>query len=159
MGEANEWSEEKEVFEDVQLEAKKADIEKFIACGVVSKNLLEVLEVFTAPAVTPEHVLNPACKTCNKCTICFETGGQTFMEKMQTEAFKAHIWRIPNQERDAAKYRYRIKYISDPNALPLPDNYQISYMQHLSLRNAFSKLELEAQEEQDQGDQCQSPGI
>ena len=43
MGEANEWSEEKEVFEDVQLEAKKADIEKFIACGVVSKNLLEVL--------------------------------------------------------------------------------------------------------------------
>ena len=40
MGEANEWSEEKEVFEDVQLEAKKADIEKFIACGVVSKNLL-----------------------------------------------------------------------------------------------------------------------
>ena len=81
------------------------------------------------------------------------------MEKMQTEAFKAHIWRIPNQERDAAKYRYRIKYISDPNALPLPDNYQISYMQHLSLRNAFSKLELEAQKEQDQGDQCRSPGI
>ena len=45
------------------------------------------------------------------------------MERMQTEAFKAHIWRVPAQEGDVAKYRYRIKYKRDPSALQLPDNY------------------------------------
>ena len=37
--------------------------------------------------------------------------------------------------------------MQDPSALQLPDNYQISYMRHLSLRNAFSKLEPDAQKE------------
>ena len=131
----------------MQLEAKKAEVDKFLDCGVVSKILHQMLEVVTALTVTPEHVLNSACKTCNICTICFETGGQTFMERMRTEAFKAHNLSIPNQEGDVAKYRYRIKYMQDPSALQLPNNYQISYMRHLSLRNAFSKLEPDAQKE------------
>ena len=103
-----------------------------------------MLEVFTAPPVAPEHVLNPSCKTCSKCTICLEQGGQTFIERMQTEAFKAHIWRIPNKE---GGYQYRIEYIVDPQANPLPDNYQLSYMRHLTLRKAFNVLEHAAQEE------------
>ena len=69
------------------------------------------------------------------------------MEKIQIDAFKAHIWRILTEKGDVAKYRYRIKYMVDHSPLHLPDNYQISYMKHLSLRIAFSKLEPEAQQE------------
>ena len=104
-----------------------------------------MLEVFTTPAVTPEHVLNPACKVCNKCTLCVETGGLTYLEQLQTEAFKAHIWRVSAKKGDAVNYRYRIKYMRDPSALELPDNYQISYQRHRNLRNSFSKLPEEAQ--------------
>ena len=67
------------------------------------------------------------------------------MERMQTKAFKAHFWRVPAQEGDVAKYRYRIKYMRDPSALQLLDNYHISYQRHRNLRNSFSKLEPEAQ--------------
>ena len=69
------------------------------------------------------------------------------MEKIQIDAFKAHIWRILNEKGDVAKYRYRTKYMLDPSALHLPDNYQISDVKHLSLRIAFSKLKPEAQQE------------
>ena len=116
------WSEGEEIFDAVHLEAQKADIDKFLDCGVVSKILHQMLEVFTAPAAAPEHMFKHSCKTCSKCKICFETGGQTFMEKLQTEAFKAHIWIIPNTEGDLAKYKYMIKDIQDPQAIPLPDN-------------------------------------
>ena len=27
-----------------------------------------------------------------------EEGGQSYVEKSQTEAFKAHLWRVPNQK-------------------------------------------------------------
>ena len=82
---------------------------------------------------------------CNKCTLCVETGGLTFLEQLQTEAFIAHIWRVPAKKGDVAIYRYRIKYMRDPSALELPDNYQISYQRHRNLRNSFSKLPEEAQ--------------
>ena len=98
-----------------------------------------MLEVFTALAVVPKHVLYPACKRRNKCTTCLETGGQTFLEKIQCDVFRAHIWRIPTEKGDA-KFRLRIKYMLDLSALHLPANYQISYMRHLSLRAVFSKL-------------------
>ena len=68
-----------------------------------------------------------------------------YIERMQTKAFKAHIWRVPDQEGDGAKYRYRIKYMRDPSALQLPDNYQISYQRHRNLRASWGKLEPEAQ--------------
>ena len=56
--------------------------------------------------------------------------------------------RVPTKEADrpnavSGQYRYKVKYITDPTALPLSDssNYQVSYKRHLSLRNTFSKLE------------------
>ena len=106
-----------------------------------------MLEVFTAPAVTPEHVLNPACKVCNKCTLYVETGGLTYLEQLQTEAFKAHIWRIPIKKGNPANYRYRIKYMRDPSTLELPDKYQINYHRHRNLRESYAKLPSSAQEE------------
>ena len=87
-----EWGEGKVWFEDVQLQVKKAEIEQFRECGVVSKTLHKMLEVFTAPPVRREHVLKDWCKNCNKCTVCFETGGKTFIETEQIAAFKARIW-------------------------------------------------------------------
>ena len=77
---------------------------------------------------------------CYKCTLCVETGGLTYLEQLQTEAFKAHV-----KKGNPASYRYRIKYMRDPSALELPDNYQISYHRHRNLRNSFSKLPEEAQ--------------
>ena len=73
-----------------------------------------------------------------------EEGGQTYVERSQTEAFKAHLWRIPNED---GGYHYQIEYIVDPQANPLPDNYMVSYQRHLQLRKAFSLLEPAAQEE------------
>ena len=75
-----------------------------------------------------------------------ETGGLTYLEQLQTEAFKAHIWRIPAKKGDVAKYRYRIQYMRDPSALQLPDNYQISYQRHRNLRASYAKLPFSAQE-------------
>ena len=68
-----------------------------------------------------------------------EQGGKTFVEKCQTEGFKAHIWRIPHAD---GNYHYEVEYIVDPQADPLPDNYMASYQ-----RKAFSGLEPEAQTE------------
>ena len=64
------------------------------------------------------------------------------MEKCQTEGFKAHLWRIPHEDKN---YHYEVDYIVDPQADPLPDNYMASYQRHQSLRKAFSGLEPEAQ--------------
>ena len=66
------------------------------------------------------------------------------MEKSQTEAFKAHLWRVPNQK---GGYHYEIEYIVDPTASPLPDNYMVSYQRHRQLRKSFALLEPETQEE------------
>ena len=137
----DEWGEGKLRFEDVQLEAKKAEIKQFLECAVVSKTLHKMLEVFSAPPVVPEHNLKDWCKSCKKCTTYFITGGQTFIETKQIAAFNAHIWRITTKEEDAT-FRFRIKYMLDQSALHLPDNYQISFM-----RAALSKLEPEAQRE------------
>ena len=79
-------------------EFKKEEIQKFRTCGAVSKNLYDRLEVFKAQPVLPEHVLNPACKQCSKCTLCMEQGGQTCVEWCQTEGFKDHLWRIPHAD-------------------------------------------------------------
>ena len=73
-----------------------------------------------------------------------EQGGQTFVEKCQTEGFKAHLWRIPHED---GTYHYEVDYIVDPQADTLPDNYMPSYQTHLALRKAFSALEPEAQTE------------
>ena len=66
------------------------------------------------------------------------------MEKSQTEAFKAHLWRVPNQK---GGYHYEIEYIVDPTASSLPDNYMVSYQRHKQLRRSFALLETETQEE------------
>ena len=71
-------------------------------------------------------------------------GGQTYVERSQTEAFRAHLWRISNED---GGYHYQIEYIVDPKANPLPDNYMVRYQRHLQLRKAFSFLETAAQEE------------
>ena len=113
-----------------------------MTCGAVSKNLYDWLEVITAQPVSPEHVLNPACKKCSKCTLCLEQGGQTFVERCQTKGFKSHFWRIPFAD---GGYPYEFDYIVDLQADLLPDNYMASYQRHLALRKAFSVLESEAQ--------------
>ena len=71
-----------------------------------------------------------------------ETGGQTYVERCQTEGFKAHLWRIPHQD---GTYHYEVEYLVDPLAEALPDNYMASYQRHQQLRKAFSSLEVEAQ--------------
>ena len=106
--------------------------------------IYDQLEIFTAPSPQFEHALNPACKQCSKCTLCMEEGGKTFVERCQTEAFKAHLWRIPNED---GGYHYEVEYIFDPQANPLPYNYMVSYQRHLQLRKAFSLLEPQPQEE------------
>ena len=112
-------SDDQEDLDEVCLEVKPEEIQKMLTCGTVSKPLYDRLEIFTAPRPQFEHVLNPSCKQCPKCKICMEEGGQTYMEKSQTEAFKAHLWRVPNQK---GGYHYEIEYIVDPTASSLPDN-------------------------------------
>ena len=92
------WSEDQEDFYELHLKAKKEEIQRFLICVAVSKNLHNRLDIFTAPPVIPEHVLNPACKQCSKFTLCMEEGGPTYVERSQTETFKAHLWRIPNED-------------------------------------------------------------
>ena len=108
----------------------------------MSKNLYDRLEVFSAKPVTPEHVWNPTCKQCSKCKVCMEQGGQTYVERCQTEGFKAHLWIIPHEDRH---YHYEVEYLVDPQASPLEDNYMASYQRHQFPRKAFSGLEPEAQ--------------
>ena len=105
-------------------------------------NLEARLNIFSAKKVTPEHVWKPTCKQCSKCNVCMETGGQTYVERCQTESFKAHLWRIPHQD---GTYHYEVEYLVDPLAEALPDNYMASYQRHQQLRKAFSSLEVEAQ--------------
>ena len=147
MDDTEQYSDDEEMFDAAHFDAKKADIDKFLTCGVVSTPLRQQLQIFSIPAPAPEHNLNPSCKTCVKCTICMEEdGGKTFMEKKQIDCFKTHIWRSYLKD-DTTKYKYKINYIEDPNTLPLPDNYQASYMTHISLRKSFSNLEPAAQAE------------
>ena len=73
-----------------------------------------------------------------------EQGGQTYLERSQTEAFKAHLWRIPNEN---GGHHYEIEYVVDPQATLLPDNYMVSYQRHLQLRKAFALLEPATQDE------------
>ena len=68
-----------------------------------------------------------------------EQGGQTYVERCQTEGFEAHLWRIPHED---GHY-----HLVDPQASPLEDNFMASYQPHNSLRKAFSGLEPEAQAE------------
>ena len=68
------------------------------------------------------------------------------MKNKQIDCCKTHIWRSYLED-DPTKYQYKINYIEDPNTLPLPENYQASYMRHISLRKSFSNLEPAAQAE------------
>ena len=70
--------------------------------------------------------------------------GQTFVEKCQTQGFKAHLWRIPHAD---GNYHYEVEYVVDPQADTQPDNYMASYQRHLALKKAFSVLESETQTE------------
>ena len=146
MDDTEQYSKDEEMFDAAYFEAKQSDVQNFLNCGIASTPLRQQLEIFTAPAPTPEHNLHPSSKTCVKCIICVEDGGKTFLEKKQLDCFKARIWRQPLED-DPTRYRYKINYIENPHALPLPNNYQASYMQHQSLRKTFDKLEPEAQAE------------
>jgi hypothetical protein len=70
--------------------------------------------------------------------------GQTFVEKCQTQGFKAHLWRIPHAD---GNYHYKVDYTVDPQADTLPGNYMASYHRHQALRKALSALESEAHTE------------
>ena len=50
-----------------------------------------------------------------------EQGGQKYVERCQTEGFRAHLWRKPHQD---GTYHYEVEYLVDPIVLssPLPDN-------------------------------------
>ena len=119
-------SDDQEDFDDVHLEVRRYEIQKML-----SKPLYDRLEIFTAPQPKFEHVLNPSCKQCSKCKLCMEEGGQTYVERSQTEAFKAHLWRVPNQK---GNYHYEIEYIVDPTANSLPDNYMVNYQEEFTAR-------------------------
>ena len=82
---------QEEGLEEARLEIKQEEIQNMLNCGAVSKNLYDRLEVFTAPGPQFEHNLKPGCKSCPKCKLCMEQGGQTYLERSQTEAFKAHL--------------------------------------------------------------------
>ena len=72
-----------------------------------------------------------------------ESGGQTFIEKCQTDGFKAHLWRI---EHGDGTYHYEVEYLVDPQqTFPLPDNYMQSYQRHKQLRSSYGQLPTEAQ--------------
>ena len=73
-----------------------------------------------------------------------ETGGQTYVEKCQTDGFRAHLWRRPHQD---GTYHYEVEYLIDPIALssPLQDNYMQSYQRHKQLRLNYGQLTTEAQ--------------
>ena len=73
-----------------------------------------------------------------------EQGAQTYVERCQTEGFRAHLWKIPHED---GHYHYEVEYLIDPQASPLEDNYMASYQSHQSLRKAFSGLEPEGQAE------------
>ena len=117
------------------------------------------------------------CSKCPTCME--DPRGQTYYEILQADAFRAHVCRVYqnplHQSRtststsaltltltsaststlvststlDPLQYRYKVKYITDPTALPLNDslNYQVAYRRHLSLRTAFGKLEKPTQDE------------
>ena len=123
--------------------------QQYLPCLMVllSPNLHKRLETFTAKAPEPQHRHRKSCKTCAACPICFENpAGQTYVEILQTEAFRSHVCRVYLNPQE---YRYKVKYIKHPAALPLSDssNYPVANRRHISLRKAFSKLEKPAQEE------------
>ena len=114
-------SEDQEEFEKIHLENKREEIRKLLNSGTVSKRLYDRLEIFTAKPVAPEHIWKEGCKNCSTCNVCMETGGQTYVEKCQTDGFRAHLWRRPHQD---GTYHYEVEYLVDPIALssPLQDN-------------------------------------
>ena len=143
-GEAGNCDDDREDFEKLHLEIKKEEIRRLLTSGSVSKNLEARLNIFSAAKVVPEHVWKPSCHQCSKCNLCMETGGQTYVERCQTQGFKAHLWRIPHQD---GTYHYEVDYLVDPLAEALPCNYMASYQRHLQLRKSFLGLEVEAQTE------------
>ena len=71
-----------------------------------------------------------------------ESGGQTFIEKCQTDGFRAHLWRI---EHGDDTYHFEVEYLVDPQQTsPLPDNYIQSYQRHKQLRASYGQLPVEA---------------
>ena len=124
---AGSCNDDQEDFEKLHLEIKREKIRKLLTFGSVSKNLKARLNIFSTKKVTPEHVWKPTCKQCSKCNICMEKGGQTYVERCQTDGFKAHLWRIPHQD---GIYHYEVEYLVDPLAQALPDNYMASYQRH-----------------------------
>ena len=74
-----------------------------------------------------------------------ESGGQTFIEKCQTDGFRAHLWRI---EHGDDTYHFEVEYLVDPQqASPLPDNYMQSYQRHKQLRSSYGQLPVETKAE------------
>jgi hypothetical protein len=63
-----------------------------------------------------------------------EQEGQTHVEKVQTDGFRAHLWQMPHED---GTYHYEVEYLVDPLAEALPDNYMASYQRHLQLRKNF----------------------
>ena len=143
-GEAGNYDDDREDFEKLHLEIKKEEIKRLLTSGSVSKNLEARLNIFSAAKVVPEHVWKPSCHQCSKCNLCMETGGQTYVERCQTQSFKAHLWRIPHQD---GTYHYEVDYLVDPLAEALPCNYMASYQRHRQLRKSFLGLEVESQAE------------
>ena len=78
-------SDDQEEFEKIHLETKKEEIRKLLSSGTVSKKLYDRLEIFTAKPVAPEHIWKEGCKNWSTCNVCMETGGQTYVEKRQTD--------------------------------------------------------------------------
>jgi formylmethanofuran dehydrogenase subunit E len=91
-------SDDQEEFEKIHLESKKEEIRKLLSSGTVSKKLYNRLEIFTAKPVAPEHIWKAGFKKCSTCPVCMEPGGQTCVEKCQTDGFRAHLWRKPHQD-------------------------------------------------------------
>ena len=132
-GSSEEEPEEKEAREGIQIQ----EVNKFLSAGVLSPDLHKRLEMFTAKAPEPQHILRKNCKTCASCPTCFEnSSGQTYYEILQTDAFRSHVCRVYLNPQE---YRYKVKYIKHPAALPLSDssNYQVANRRHISLRKGF----------------------
>ena len=132
----------KRILRNYTWKLKKEEIRRLLTSGSVSKNLEARLNIFSAAKVVPEHVWKPSCNQCSKCNVCMEQGGQTYVERCQTQGFKAHLWRVPHKDET---YHYEVEYLVDPLAEALPCNYMASYQRHLQLRKSFSGLEVESQ--------------
>ena len=116
-----ESSDDEDLEEKVATQIKAKEVEQFLEQGIVSKALHQRLEKFTGEGPSAQHVLRKNCATCKLCHLCMEDpSGRTYQEKLQIDAFKAHVCRVPATEKDPmVKYRYQVRYLKDTLAVPL----------------------------------------